>query len=254
MWDPKQYLRYGDERGRAFVELIARVGADDPADVVDLGCGPGNLTRLLTERWPSANVVGIDSSAEMIAAAASGARLEFRVGDLRDWEPSRPVDVLVSNATLQWVPGHVSLLPRLVGCVADEGWFAFQVPGNFSSPSHVLLEQLIHSARWSSALGSVPQPSSHDPAVYLDTLSSWGCEVDAWETTYVHVLRGADPVLEWVKGTALRPLLAALAPGDRTEFLTSYRAMLREAYPPSEVGTVYPFRRVFAVARRVQRS
>ena len=138
-WDPDRYLTYADERGRPFVELLARVGATAPAEVVDLGCGPGNLTGLLAERWPEAHVVGLDSSPEMIEQArALGQRVTYAVADLREWRPERPVDVLVSNATLQWVPGHLHRMRDLVEAVSAGGWFAFQVPGNFDEPSHTL--------------------------------------------------------------------------------------------------------------------
>src|SRR6187431_680719 len=142
-WDPDRYLTYADERGRPFVDLLTRIDATAPRTVVDLGCGPGNLTALLADRWPDAHVVGLDSSPEMIATARDGDdRIVFDVADLRDWRPSVPVDVLVSNATLQWVPGHLDLLPSLVGAVAPGGWFAFQVPGNFDEPSHTIRDQL----------------------------------------------------------------------------------------------------------------
>ncbi len=151
-WDPDRYLVYADERGRPFVDLLARVRRRAPRLVVDLGCGPGNLTRLLGDRWPDARVVGVDSSAEMIAAAdprvtlSATGRLDFEVGDVRTWSAGEPVDVLVSNATLQWVPGHLDLLSRLVGQVRPGGWFAFQVPGNFGAPSHVILHELAAQA------------------------------------------------------------------------------------------------------------
>src|SRR4051812_45688483 len=142
-WDPERYLTYADERGRPFVELVGRIGATAPSEVVDLGCGPGNLTGLLAERWPEAHVVGLDSSPEMIAKAqALGQPVDYAVADLRDWRTSAPVDVLVSNATLQWVPGHLELLPALVDAVAADGWFAFQVPGNFDEPSHAIRAEL----------------------------------------------------------------------------------------------------------------
>ncbi|CAA9406843.1 MAG: Trans-aconitate 2-methyltransferase, partial [uncultured Nocardioides sp.] len=138
-WDPDRYLAFADERGRPFADLLARVGAEEPGTVVDLGCGPGNLTALLAARWPGARVVGLDSSAEMIEKArAAGSGIDYQVADLRGWRPSRPVDVLVSNATLQWVPGHLDLLPGLVEQVAPGGWLAFQVPANFDEPSHTI--------------------------------------------------------------------------------------------------------------------
>src|SRR6478735_5750847 len=172
-WDPDRYLAYADERGRPFVDLLARVDASSPGTVVDLGCGPGNLTSLLADRWPAADVVGLDSSAEMIAAATDSAerRIRFEVADLRDWESAEPVDVLVSNATLQWVPGHLDLLPRLVAQVAPGGWFAFQVPGNFGEPSHAIRDELAAEPAYAEHTAGVAVPSSHDPAVYLDALA-----------------------------------------------------------------------------------
>jgi trans-aconitate 2-methyltransferase len=252
MWDPQRYLAFGDERARPFHDLLVRVGAADPAEVVDLGCGPGTLTATLAARWPRAHVVGVDSSAEMVAAARDLDGIEIVHADLRTWTPARPVDVLVSNATLQWVPDHLELLPRLVGWLAAGGWFAFQVPGNFAEPSHVLLRQVADSPRWVDRLGEarVDRPSSHDPEEYLAVLADLGCAVEAWETTYLQVLAGEDAVLYWVSGTALRPIFAVLDDTERAAFVAAYGALLRQAYPRRPYGTVLPYRRVFAVARR----
>ena len=251
-WDPDRYLTYADERGRPFVELLARVRATDVDRVVDLGCGPGNLTGLLNERWPSSDVLGLDSSGEMIARAResglSGVRYE--VADLREWQPDRPVDVLVSNATLQWVPGHLELLPGLVEQVAPGGWFAFQVPGNFDEPSHVLLHRLASDERFQPYVDGVARPGAHNPEVYLEALLGLGCGVDAWETTYLHLLEGEDPVFAWISGTGARPVLQALPDELRADFEGEYKQLLRDAYPPGPHGTVLPFRRVFVVAQR----
>ena len=259
-WDPERYLTYADERGRPFVDLVGRIDADAPRVVVDLGCGPGNLTRLLKERWPDARVSGVDSSPEMIEAASAIEDVTWEVGDVSAWATPdplalrAPVDVLVSNATLQWIPEHLDLLPGLLDRVAPGGWFAFQVPGNFGAPSHTLMRDLAASPRWRDRLSGVLR---HEDAVlppegYLDRLAALGCAVDAWETTYVHLLTGEDPVLDWVKGTGLRPVLTALDddPAAREEFLAEYRAALREAYPATAHGTPFRFRRVFAVAVR----
>ena len=250
-WDPERYLAYADERGRPFVDLLARVGAHRPRHVVDLGSGPGNLTALLADRWPDADVAGVDSSPEMVASArAAGVHgVRFEVADLRDWRPERPVDVLVSNAALQWVPGHLDLLPALLASVAPGGWFAFQVPGNFGEPSHALLHELAADPRFAAHLQGVARPASHDPEAYLERLTDLGCAVDAWETTYLHLLPGEDPVFTWVSGTGARPVLQALPDPLRAEFESTYRRMLRRAYPPRPHGTVLPFRRVFVVAR-----
>jgi trans-aconitate 2-methyltransferase len=249
-WDPDRYLSFADERGRPFVDLLARIEAADPAEVVDLGCGPGNLTALLASRWPSARVLGVDSSAEMVASARSGssADIGFEVGDVRDWTPSAPVDVLVSNATLQWVPEHLALLPRLLSHVREGGWLAFQVPGNFDAPSHTLRAELAAEAPYAAHVAGIEDPRSHAPAAYYDALAGPGRSVEVWETTYTHVLSGPDPVFTWVSGTGARPTLQALPDELRPAFEAEFKRRLAAAYPVRADGTVLlPFRRVFAV-------
>nr|WP_202388364.1 methyltransferase domain-containing protein [Nocardioides flavescens] len=248
-------MSFADERGRPFVDLLARVGAESPDAVVDLGCGPGNLTALLAQRWPGARVAGVDSSPAMIDRARSeqaGSSVTFSVGDLRDWAPAGPVDVLVSNATLQWVPGHLDLLPRLLDAVAPGGWLAFQVPGNFDEPSHTLRAELAAEPAYAETTVGIEAPASHDPVDYYDALTVAGAsDVDVWETTYTHVLRGSDPVFTWVSATGARPTLEALGEGPlRAAFEEEFKRRLAAAYPTREGGTVLlPFRRVFAVAR-----
>jgi trans-aconitate 2-methyltransferase len=249
-WDPQQYLRFGDERGRPFVELIARVGASDPRTVADLGCGPGTLTRLLLERWPGARVTGVDASAVMLQRAAAIAGIDWVRADAAEWQPPVPLDVLVTNATLQWIPGHLELLPSLVGMLAPGGWFAMQVPGNFSEPSHVLRDEVAALPQFARHTDAAARPGAHDAETYLRTLTALGLDVDAWETTYLHVLRGPDAVFEWVSGTGARPVLEALPDDLRPAFEDAFRARLREAYPADAEGrVVLPFRRVFAVGR-----
>ncbi|MGH3509098.1 MAG: trans-aconitate 2-methyltransferase [Nocardioidaceae bacterium] len=248
-WDPERYLLFAGERGRPFVDLLDRVGAEAPGLVVDLGCGPGNLTALVAERWPDADVRGVDSSPEMIDRARQVDGIDFEVADLRDWVADRPVDVLISNATLQWVPNHLDLLPRLVSLVAPGGWFAFQVPGNHAEPSHALMRRLAADPRFAEYAGSARGPIAHDPQVYADRLLELGLTVDAWETTYLHRLSGADPVFTWISGTGARPTLQALPGRLRETFVAEYKALLRDAYPPGPNGTTLPFRRVFVVAR-----
>jgi trans-aconitate 2-methyltransferase len=256
MWDAGQYLRFGGERARPFFDLIAAVAAKEPGYVADLGCGPGNLTASLAERWPVATVVGVDNSPEMIAAArasagTAGGRLSFEPGDVWDWRPDRPLDVLTCNAVLQWVPGHEDLLLRWADLLAPDGWLAFQLPGNFDQPSHAIVKELAESARWRALLADVAlNRQAGDPADYVELLARPGYAVDAWETSYLHVLPGENPVLEWTKGTTLRPVLAALDEEQAAAFVGEYAKRLTEVYEPRPFGTIFPFRRVFTVLHR----
>jgi trans-aconitate 2-methyltransferase len=255
-WDPARYAAFSDERSRPFHDLVAQVGLEAPRRVVDLGCGPGTLTATLAARWPSASVVGIDSSAEMLASAPGGPGLSFELGSIEDWTPGPTDDVVVTNAALQWVPSHVSLLPRWLDAMPSGSWFALQVPGNFGSPSHALMRSVAADGPWASALDGVLRAAPVlDPAGYLGIMLDAGFEARAWETTYAQLLPGEDPVLAWVRGTGLRPALQALDAADPSGELTAafearYAAALREAYPASTHGTVYPFRRAFAVGRK----
>jgi trans-aconitate 2-methyltransferase len=255
-WDPATYLRYAGERARPFADLLTQVRHESPAVVVDLGCGEGALTASLARRWPRARIAGIDASAEMLAAAARHAapgRVTFEQGDVRSWRPDAPVDVLVSNAVLHWVPEHPDLLRRWAAELAPGGELAVQVPGNFRAPTHALLAELCRSPRWSARVAAVaPQPDAVlEPEGYLDVLTGAGLPADVWETTYLHVLRGPDPVLGWVRGTVLRPVLAALDADEVGDLTRAYAGALRAAYPERPDGTtVLPFRRVFAVGRR----
>jgi trans-aconitate 2-methyltransferase len=255
-WDPATYLRFAGERARPFVELLSRIDSVAPARVVDLGCGEGTATASLAARWPTARVTGIDSSLEMLAAAGRVAvpgRVEFRQGDVRTWQSDGPVDVVVSNAVLHWVPDHAALITRWAGRLTAGGWLAVQVPGNFRAPTHMLLADLCRAPRWADRLGgAAPQPDAVlEPVGYLDLLTGAGLHADVWETTYLHVLSGDDPVLAWVRGTVLRPVLAGLGEDDAADFTTEYAAALRTAYPVRTDGsTVLPFRRIFAVGQR----
>ncbi len=261
MWDPQTYLVYADERTRPARDLLAAVDVAAPARVVDLGCGPGNSTLLLAARWPGADLLGVDLSAEMIATAQAEAsadgRIRYEIADAGAWRaPGRfdgGVDVLFSNALLQWMPGHLKLLPAWLADLAPGGRLAFQVPANFDAPSHGLLREVCDSPAWRDRLGGLSRRHEvvHTPQEYVDALAAVGARPDVWETTYLHRLSGADPVLEWVSGTALRPVLQLLAgdPAARVDFLAEYGAALRAAYPAGADGvTTLPFRRIFAVA------
>jgi len=256
MWDPAVYRRFGAERSRPFFDLTGRIGAERPRSVVDLGCGPGELTLTLAERWPQARVTGVDSSAEMIdRAVAHGGPAWFQLGDVRDWKPGPDVDVLVTNATLQWVDGHRDLLARWATELAPGAWLAMQVPGNFDAPSHRALRAVaaLHGVAHVTREAPVDTPDG-----YADLLLAAGAEVDAWETTYLHLLPadgGDHPVLRWMEGTALRPVKAALDENAWQSFRAELAGELTAAYPAAHGYVAFPFRRIFVVARTaVQRG
>ena len=253
VWNPDRYLRFADLRTRPAIELLARVPAESPATVVDLGCGPGNSTRLLADRWPSAAIVGLDSSAEMCdRARGDHPDLVFIEGDITEWEPDQPVDVLFSNAALQWIPDHLDLLPRLLGFVAPGGSLAIQVPNNHDRPAHSEAHRIVRT-EFPDLDGILADRREYDPVRHYDTLAGPGVSVDSWQTTYLQVLSGDDPVVSWTSGTFLRPLLTALEGDPRRErFLELYAEAMRRAYPPRADGaTVFDFPRLFAVATKV---
>ena len=254
VWSPQQYGTYADERARPFADLLARVRAENVDTVVDLGCGPGALTATLRERWPRATIRGVDSSPQMLEAAQQYAddRLTFELGDVREWtaEPGS-IDVIVTNATLQWIPEQLDLLPGFVTTLKPGGWLAIQIPGNGDAPSHAILRELAGTAPYAEfAKDASLRPDVPGAAEYVDALSAEGCVVDAWETTYFHLLHGDNAVLEWVKGTGARPVLQSLPDDLRQRFEAEYGARLAEAYPQRDYGTLLPFRRIFAVAQR----
>ena len=261
-WDPQQYAKFSDHRSRPFGDLMARVGAGEPRLVVDLGCGNGPLTLSLAERWPQARIVGVDHSPQMLQAARSldaQGRVEWVESDVAQWDPSSlgaAPDVIVTNATLQWVPDHLSLLTRWSAALAPGGWLAMQVPGNIDAPSHALMRAVAQDHPEADRLRPALQRLVVEPpASYVELLGRAGLEVDGWETTYQHVLdpeaQQANPVLEWVCGTGLRPVLDTLTDeAQRTAFLTDYDARLRAAYPRTSIGVIFPFRRIFAVGHR----
>jgi trans-aconitate 2-methyltransferase len=251
MRDPTQYARFSDERSRPFFSLLERVPERPYREIVDLGCGSGELTVALSERWPGALVTGLDSSPQMLAGAGKRAiegRLRFVQGDILEFD--EPQDLIYSNAALQWVDEHETLFPRLAGLVRPEGVFAVQMPSSFRQPSHVLMEELARTGPWAPKLESWRQIHVMPLQWYGELLMGMGFSVDAWETTYHFVLQGADPVLEWVKGTSLQPILNALDDDERATYVERYAAALREAYPSQEGATVYPFTRIFFVASK----
>ncbi|MET1038828.1 MAG: methyltransferase domain-containing protein [Aeromicrobium sp.] len=251
-WDPSRYLRYADERSRPFVELVTRVEGD-PRTIVDLGCGPGHLTAVLRSRWPDATVLGVDSSPEMIERARADAdddRVSYELADVATWEPDEPVDLIISNALFQWVPDQLAVIERLGRHVAAHGTFALQTPNNYAAPSHRLLAEIASRPAYRELTDGLHDDRGTAAGAYLALFSRLGWSADAWETTYLHVLQGEDPVLDWISGTGARPVLEALPDALRAEFVAEYGAALREAYPAKPWGTVLPFTRVFTVARR----
>jgi len=256
-WDPQQYLKFSDHRLRPALELLERVPLESPRLIYDLGCGDGKMARLMAERWPDAAVYGLDNSPQMLEKAASEpSRVEWREADIHTWQPDQSPDLIYSNATLQWLDGHAALFPRLVESLADGGCLAVQMPLSWGMPSHRLMrETLADGGPKGNPLGteilrqSMARKWVLDAADYYDLLVARSGSLDIWETEYLQVLAGDDPVLEWVTGTGLRPVLNSLAGEERETFVAEYRRRLRAAYPTRPDGhTLYPFRRLFIVA------
>ena len=258
-WDPGQYHRFTDHRLRPALELLDRVPITGASIVYDLGCGSGNVTRVIAERFAGARVAGVEISSEMLAKAAEPPnRIEWIQADIAGWEPERAPELIYSNAALHWIDDHAALFPRLFGFVAPGGCLAVQMPLSFSMPSHVLMrETLANGGVNGSRLGdealaaAVVRKWVLDAGEYYDLLAPEAASVDIWETEYIQRLEGDDPVLEWVKATGLRPILNGLDGDDCARFVEVYRERLRRKYPRRADGhTLYPFRRLFMVATR----
>lgn len=249
-WDPKTYLAFGAERTRPAADLLARIPIEKPPLVADLGCGPGNSTALLRARWPDAEIDAVDFAPEMLAdARKSGVDARFIQADITTWAPAERYDVIYSNAALQWLGDHKTLLPRLVSFLRPGGVLAVQVPRNFDERCHVLIRQAVADPRWRDALKDVRDWwNVLEPEAYFDLLRPVASHADLWETRYFHVLEGKDPVFHWMMGTGLRPFAAALTSPLREEFLEHYRGLLAAAYPPRAGGqTIHRFLRLFFV-------
>ena len=251
VWNPSVYMAYGDERTRPAIELLARVRCDSPKRVIDLGCGPGNSTAVLADRWPQAELEGLDSSGDMLEQARqSRVTAEWIEADIASWSTEKKYDVIFSNATLQWLGEHRVLIPRLMSFVAPGGTLAFQVPHNMNAPSHALMRESAMSGPWGRKLENVREVAVLESADYFDTLKLCGAGCDIWETEYLHVLKGDDAVYRWVSGTGLRPFVQALAGEEREAFIADYKRRLARAYPMRPDGTtLFPFKRLFAVAQ-----
>jgi trans-aconitate 2-methyltransferase len=253
-WNAQQYLQFESERTRPAFDLLARVPLHAPARIADLGCGPGNSTELLVKRFPQAEIVGIDSSDDMIDnARVRLPRVKFEIADVVHWRSDVPSDLIFANAVLQWVPNHIALMVRLMGQLTRRGSLAVQVPDNFAEPSHVLMREIAARAPFRDKLrdASAARETIGDFADYFAALSPHSASVDVWRTTYVHALADPDAIVEWVKGTGLRPFLAPLEPEEKQAFLAQYREEIAAAYPPLGDGRVLlPFPRLFIVATR----
>lgn len=250
-WDPAQYLKFAGPRLRPAIDLLQRIDVAAPAVVYDLGAGAGNVTRLIAARWPDARVVGVDGSAEMLTkAAAENPGIEWQRADLAAWRPEQPAAVIYSNAALHWLDDHDRLLPGLFAAVAPGGVLAVQMPRNFGAPSHTLISEAARSGPWRARLEPLLRPSPvAEPEFYYDLLAPLAARLDLWETEYLQVLDGVNPVKEWTKGTWLLPLLAALDEPERSRFEAAYAELVAAAYPPRSDGkTLFPFRRLFIIA------
>jgi len=247
-WSPAQYLKFSEERTRPCRDLSARIDLGDPGRVIDLGCGPGNSTEVLAERWPHAKLTGIDSSVDMIAKArAAHPDWCWIAGDIAAFAEGREdYDVVFSNAALQWVPDHAAVLPKLL---ARGRVFAMQIPGNWDGPAHRTMREVARSFTFTRA---VREWHSHDAAFYYDVLVPHAARLDLWETEYIHIMDSAEAIVEWYRGTGMRPFLEALdSDADRDRFTAAYLEAIREVYPPRPDGKVlFPFRRIFAVVYR----
>lgn len=252
-WDPAVYLAFAAERVRPAMDLMSRIKQASPERIVDLGCGAGNVTRLLAERWPSARITGVDQSPAMLAEArAADNSIRWVAGDIAAWAPPKPLDLIFSNAALHWLDAHETLFPRLLRYLKRDGELAVQMPRNHHAPSHLAIAEIAERGPWKDSLARLlAGPPVHDPDVYIDRLLPLTTSIDVWETTYWHVLDGDNPVVEWMKGTALKPFIEALPEDHRKAFLAAYANRMTEAYPASAEGrTLFPFRRLFIVARR----
>lgn len=251
-WDPKTYLDFEDERTRPAAELLARVNPKNPVHVIDLGCGPGNSTALLARRWPKAKLEGLDSSEPMLdQARRSGITAQWHSGDIPSWTPKHRYDVIFTNATIQWIEDQETLLPRLMSHLEPGGVLAFQVPTNFNEPSHRLMRDVAAEGPWAAKLKDVRNLVLGTAKGYYDMLEPHAASLDIWESEYLQVFTGEDPVYRWVSGSGLRPFVNALAGAEREDFIADYKRRLAAAYPMRASGkTLFPFKRLFVVARR----
>lgn len=250
-WDVSQYLQFSNERTRPCHDLIARILLAEPQRIIDLGCGPGNSTAPLRERWSQAEITGLDSSTEMIVAAKKAfPEGRWMVGDIATWTSFPPYDLVFSNAALQWLPDHATLFPYLFRQVAADGALAIQVPANVQAPAHQAMQSLTQSAAWRNYFPqAVREWFVHEPAFYYDVLAPCAHHLDLWMTEYQQIMEGPEAIVSWYKGTGLRPFLDLLSEDGKNRFLHDYLALITEVYPRRADGRVlFPFLRLFMVA------
>lgn len=251
-WSPLLYARFEDERTRAARDLLAQVPLVRPARVVDVGCGPGNSTALLAERYPKAQIVGLDTSPAMLEAARRrqpGTR--FEIADAGVWTPGPDIDLVFANATYQWVQGHLARLPLVLEALRPGAVLAVQMPDNIGEPSHLAMREAAMAGPWARRLAHAARDPLPAPRLYYDALRRHGARVEIWRTIYNHPLADAAAIVEWVRGTGLRPFLEPLVGEERDAFLADYLARIAAAYPPAADGRVLlAFPRLFIVATR----
>jgi trans-aconitate 2-methyltransferase len=252
-WDPAQYLKFAGPRLRPAIDLLGHIDVEAPSLVYDLGCGAGNVTRFIAERWPEARIIGIDGSAEMLSKARVDLpSIEWQQADLATWRPPLPADVIYSNAALHWIENHAPLVLALFGSLSPGGTFAVQIPRNFGAPSHTSMGEAARRGPWRARLEPLLRPAPvAEPAFYYNLLSSHAAKLDMWETEYLQVLDGEHAVKEYTKSTWLSPLLAALDEPERSRFEAAYTELVDAAYPRRPDGkTLFPFRRMFIIASK----
>jgi trans-aconitate 2-methyltransferase len=252
-WNPDQYLKFAGPRFRPAQDLLARIDADAPATVYDLGCGTGHITQMLAQRWPHARITGVDDSADMLSKArAESACIQWQQQSIADWSPNEPADIVYSNAALHWLGSHETLFPRIMQQLAKGGTLAVQMPRNFNARSHTLIEETVRSGPWAQQLtGLIRSSPVQEPDFYYDILAECASHIDIWETQYLQALTGTNPVKEWTKGTWLKPFLDALDEPERQAFENDYAQRVAQVYPTRPDGiTLFPFRRLFIIARK----
>jgi trans-aconitate 2-methyltransferase len=253
-WNPELYLRYAAYRARPADDLLPRIHLKVPGDIYDLGCGPGTLTKRLKDKWPDRRVTGVDSSPDMLAAAREKfpSGIDWQLADIASWSPSAPPALIFANASLQWLPDHGRLMPRLMSLVMAGGVLAIQVPESGTQTYHRCIESMTRSPRWRERLKGVhPHEDPLSPRAYYDLVAPLAADIDVWETDYHHVLEGDDPVTEWISSTGLGPFLSVLSEAEKPAFLADYSACAKAAYPrQADNKVLFTMRRLFLLAVR----